>query len=99
MHHAGLMPLFLMWAAMMVGMMVPAEAPSLWKLARGRGAAAFLAGFLPAGIAFSFAAALVPEGVHSWGLLDHQSGTLARPARGAAVFVAAGRARPQPRRT
>ncbi len=61
MHHAGLMPLFLMWAAMMVGMMVPAEAPSLWKLARGRGAAAFLAGFLLPWIAFSFAAALLQE--------------------------------------
>jgi predicted metal-binding membrane protein len=90
MHHAGLMPLFLMWAAMMVGMMVPAEAPSLWKLARGRGAAAFLAGFLLPWIAFSFAAALLQERLHSWELLDHQSGTLASPALGAALFVAAG---------
>jgi len=90
MHHAGLMPLFLMWAAMMVGMMVPAEAPSLWKLARGRGAAAFLVGFLLPWIAFSFAAALLQERLHSWGLLDHQSGTLASPALGAALFVAAG---------
>jgi len=86
--HQGLAPLFVMWAAMMVVMMAPAMAPSLLKLARGRGA--FLAGFLAPWIAFSFAAAVLQMQLHASGLLDHHSGALTHPWLAAALLVAAG---------
>jgi len=88
-HHApGLLPLFAMWAAMMLAMMAPAEAPSLFRLARGR--AAFLAGSLAPWIAFSFAAAALQFQLHAAGLLDLHSGTLSNPWIAAALLIAAG---------
>jgi len=57
-HGAGLAALFAMWAAMAVAMMVPIEAASLVRLARGvRDAASFLAGYLLPWLVFSLGAA------------------------------------------
>lgn len=80
MHHgAGVATLFAMWAIMMVGMMVPAEAPALLQLARARRSAleAFssLAGFLLPWVAFSLAAAALQSGLGRMGLLDHTMAT------------------------
>jgi predicted metal-binding membrane protein len=77
-HGAGVWPLFVMWAAMMVGMMIPVEAPSLLRLAT-RDAPAYLAGYLAPWIAFSFAAAALQSQVH------HVSAGF-----GAALLIAAG---------
>ena len=94
MHHgAGLLPLFAMWAAMMVAMMTPAEAPAFVQLARARGPATgalFLAGALAPWIAFSLLAALLQQALHASGLLDHESGALGSPLLSAGLLVAAG---------
>ena len=76
MHHgAGIAALFVMWAVMMVGMMVPPEAPALLRMARARRspvqAVASLAGFLLPWIAFSLAAAAVQLLLTGAGLIDH----------------------------
>ncbi|HUJ28080.1 MAG TPA: DUF2182 domain-containing protein [Myxococcales bacterium] len=90
MNHGGLLPLFGMWAAMMIAMMAPAEAPSVLRLRRGR--LAFAAGFAAPWIAFSFAAALLQQWLHGAGLLEHASGALRNPWLAAAVLAAAGAA-------
>src|SRR5947209_8213042 len=95
MHHgAGLWPLFGMWAAMMVAMMVPVEAPALWRLARARtplaGAAAFTAGYLAPWIAFSLLAAILQERLHALGLLGHHSGAITSTGICAGLVIAAG---------
>ncbi len=86
--HQGLWPLFGMWAAMMVAMMAPAEAPSVLRLPRGR--TAFLLGFGAPWIAFSFAAAALQLRLHALGLLEHGTGALTNPWLAAALLVAAG---------
>jgi predicted metal-binding membrane protein len=73
-HGASLAALFVMWATMMVGMMIPPEAPALLRLGRAQrfpAAARFLAGFLAPWIAFSFAAAALQSWLQASGLLDH----------------------------
>ena len=88
MNHGALLPLFGMWAAMMVAMMAPAEAPSVLRLTRGR--TAFLLGFGAPWLAFSFLAAVLQVQLHSAGLLDHSTGALTNPWLAAALLVAAG---------
>jgi len=95
-HAAGLAPLFAMWAAMMVGMMIPPEVPLLVRLARGpedqapwRGTAAFLAGFLAPWIVFSLGAALLQSGLQAAGLMAHGM-TTNSPMLGGALLVVAG---------
>ncbi len=95
-HAAGLAPLFAMWAAMMVGMMIPPEVPLLVRLARGpgaqpplRGTAVFLAGFLAPWILFSLGAALLQSRLQAAGLMAH-SMTTSSPMFGGALLVAAG---------
>ena len=90
MNHGGLLPLSGMWAAMMIAMMAPAEAPSVLRLQRGR--LAFAAGFAAPWIAFSFAAALLQFWLHEAGLLEHSTGALRNPWLAAAVLTAAGAA-------
>src|SRR5690349_19222002 len=72
--HAGRAAVFGMWAAMALAMMVPVEAPSLVRLARGgtpfAGAAAFLAGYLLPWMAFGLAAAVLQDRLHALGVLD-----------------------------
>jgi predicted metal-binding membrane protein len=64
-HGAGLAALCAMWAAMAVGMMVPIEAASLVRLARGiRDASSFLAGYLLPWLAFSVGAAALQRELH-----------------------------------
>ncbi len=87
-HSARLGPLFLMWAAMMVGMMIPPEAPALLRLSsakRGR----FLAGFLAPWIAYSLLAAALQARLQQAGLLDHAMATTSSALAGA-VLLAAG---------
>ena len=89
-HHAGLTALFAMWAAMAVAMMVPVEAPSLLRLARGlRETGTFLVGYLLPWLAFSIGAAALQERLHAAGWMDAGlatgSGRLA-----AALLVVAG---------
>jgi predicted metal-binding membrane protein len=86
--HQELWPLFGMWAAMMVAMMAPAEAASLFRLARGRGA--YLAGYLAPWIAFSFGAAALQLQLHASGLLDHHRAALTSSWVAAALLVGAG---------
>ena len=93
MHHgAGLAALFVMWAAMMVGMMVPPEAPALLQLARARRspleAAASLAGFLLPWIGFSFAAAALQSSLAAAGLLDHAMAATSTTLAGALAIAA-----------
>jgi predicted metal-binding membrane protein len=88
MMHQGLGPLFGMWAAMMMAMMAPVEAPSVLRLARGR--TAFLLGFGVPWLGFSFAAAALQLRLHALGLLDHDNGALTNPWLAAALLVAAG---------
>ena len=76
--HGDLWPLFAMWFVMMVGMMVPVEAPSLLRLPV-RQALPYLAGYIAPWIAFSFAAAVLQSRLH------HTSAGL-----GAALLIAAG---------
>jgi predicted metal-binding membrane protein len=64
--HGDLWPLFAMWSVMMVGMMVPVEAPSLLRLPV-RQALPCLAGYLAPWIAFSFAAAALQSQLHHAG--------------------------------
>ena len=94
MHHgAGVATLFFMWAVMMVGMMVPPEAPALLHLARARRspleAVASLAGFLLPWIAFSLAAAAAQSLLAAAGLLDHTM-AMTSTAMAAALAIAAG---------
>jgi len=95
-HSAGLAPLFAMWAAMMVGMMIPPEVPLLVRLARGpgaeaplRGTAAFLAGYLAPWFLFSLGAALLQSRLQAAGLMAHGM-TTSSPMFGGALLVAAG---------
>jgi len=98
-HGVGLLPLFVMWAVMMIGMMIPIEAPVVLELARvwrrrlGRsplpGSAAFLGGYLLPWIAFSLGAAALQSRLQALGLMDHGMATSSRPLS-AALLVAAG---------
>lgn len=78
-HGAGLLGLFVMWATMMVGMMIPPEAPALLRLGRARrsfpATATFLLGFLAPWIAFSFAAAALHWWLQKSGFLAHDMST------------------------
>lgn len=100
MHHgAGIAALFVMWAVMMVGMMVPPEAPALLKLARARRspleAVASLSGFLLPWIAFSLAAAAVQSLLAAAGLLDHTM-AMTSTRLASALAIAAGLAQLSP---
>jgi predicted metal-binding membrane protein len=64
--HGDLWTLFAMWSVMMVGMMVPVEAPALLRLPV-RHALPYLAGYLAPWIAFSFAAAALQSQLHHAG--------------------------------
>jgi predicted metal-binding membrane protein len=81
-HSQGVAALFTMWAAMSVAMMVPIEAPSLVRLARGRSplldAAAFLAGYLLPWMAFSIGAAALQQRLHAAGWIDPSMATSSR---------------------
>jgi predicted metal-binding membrane protein len=89
-HHAGLAALFAMWAAMAVAMMVPVEAPSLLRVARGlRETGAFLAGYLLPWLAFSIGAAGLQQSLHAAGWMDAGMATSSR-GLAAALLVAAG---------
>ncbi len=100
-HHpaAGLLALFVMWAVMMAGMMIPPEVPAVLEVARARrarlgrsplpAAAAFLAGDLLPWIGFSLAAAWLQQRLHALDLLGPDMATRSR-ALSAAVLLAAG---------
>jgi predicted metal-binding membrane protein len=92
-HGAGVLALFAMWATMMVGMMIPPEAPGLLRLGRSRksfnAAARFLAGFLGPWIVFSLAAAALQSWLRQSGLLDRHM-ALHDSAPAAVLLFAAG---------
>jgi predicted metal-binding membrane protein len=81
-HHG--LPLWarvVMWTAMMVGMMVPPEVPTLIRLAQDEGtgrwramgtAAALLGGYLGVWAVASAALALVDARLGAWGLMTHE---------------------------
>jgi len=98
-HSQGVAALFTMWAAMSVAMMVPIEAPSLVRVARGRSplldAAAFLAGYLLPWMAFSLGAAALQQRLHAAGWIDASMATSSR-GLAAALLVAAGLAQLSP---
>jgi predicted metal-binding membrane protein len=64
--HGGVWPLFAMWSVMMVGMMVPVEAPSLVRLPV-RQVLPWLSGYLAPWMAFSLAAAALQARLHHAG--------------------------------
>jgi predicted metal-binding membrane protein len=78
MHHGdGLLALFVMWAVMMAGMMIPPELPNVLQVARGtRDAALFLSGSLAPWVLFSFCAAALQSRLTAAGLLDHEMALL-----------------------
>jgi predicted metal-binding membrane protein len=88
-----------MWAAMMVGMMVPTATPmvlahSSWTRSGGAGGrrlavtAAFLSGYVVVWLGFSVLAALLQLGLQQLGVLDAMGAT--GPGVGGGVLVAAG---------
>jgi predicted metal-binding membrane protein len=98
--HADLLMTFLMWAVMMVAMMVPSATPMILTFAtvnRNRAkkggpfvpTSIFLAGYLTVWTAFSLAAALVQNALHSAALLEAQKLTVV-PSVGGGLLVAAG---------
>ena len=98
-HRAGLAAVFGMWAAMAIAMMVPVEAASLVRLARGvRETASFLAGYLVPWLAFSLAAAALQHGLQAAGYLDASMATTNR-LFAAALLGAAGILQLSPLRT
>jgi predicted metal-binding membrane protein len=96
----GLLLLIGMWAAMMVGMMVPSATPMVvaytdWTR-RGPGSGkrvaavgSFLSGYVLVWLAFSLSAAVIQLTLGRVGALD-AAGTTARPALGGVVLVLAG---------
>lgn len=89
-HRAGLAALFAMWAAMAVAMMVPVEAASLLRLARGlRDTGTFLSGYLLPWLAFSIGAAALQDRLRAAGWMDAGMAMSSRGAA-AALLVAAG---------
>ena len=95
---AELLMLFLMWAVMMAGMMLPSAAPVIILVIgtyRRRGARArlltlaFASGYLVAWTAFSAAAALLQFALHRAALLSPSMAATSALAAGA-IFVAAG---------
>ena len=97
-HRAGFAALFAMWAAMAVAMMVPVEAASLLRLARGlRETGAFLSGYLLPWLAFSLGAAGLQQSLHAAGWMDAGMATSSRWLA-AALLVAAGLAQLSPLR-
>jgi predicted metal-binding membrane protein len=93
--------MFLMWAVMMVGMMLPSAAPTILvyaALARSRAphggpfgsAALFTAGYLASWTAFSLLATLAQWGLAESGLLASPMMIRATPALAGALFLAAG---------
>jgi len=91
--HAGTAAVFAMWAAMALAMMVPVEAPSLVRLARGgtpfAEAAAFLAGYLLPWMAFGLAAAVLQDRLHAAGVLDMNLAASSRAVSAGLLGVAA----------
>jgi predicted metal-binding membrane protein len=88
-HHAGLVALFAMWAAMAVAMMVPVEAASLLRLARGlRDTGTFLAGYLLPWLAFSLGAAGLQQRLQAAGWMDAGVATSNRWLAAALLFAA-----------
>jgi predicted metal-binding membrane protein len=96
--HGALAPLFAMWAAMMVAMMLPPETPAFLGLAsaghelgarRLAALGAFLFGYLLPWIAFSLGAAYLQIRLQAAGLLDGQMAT-GSPGLAAAFLLAAG---------
>jgi len=88
-HHGGLAALFVMWAAMAVAMMVPVEAASLLRLARGlRDTGAFLAGYLLPWLAFGLGAAGLQQRLHAAGWMDAGMATSSRWLAAALLFAA-----------
>ena len=92
--------MFLMWAVMMVGMMVPGAAPMILiftlvsRRSRERGrpftpAGAFVSGYVIVWTAFSLAATALQWGLHMAALLSPALAA-AGPALGAGLFLAAG---------
>ncbi|HUS23508.1 MAG TPA: DUF2182 domain-containing protein [Candidatus Binatia bacterium] len=89
--------IFLMWAVMMLGMMLPSAAPAILLFARairGNGAAgqrvtAFIAGYALAWSAFSLAATVAQWALAQAALLSPMM-QLSQPALGSALLVAAG---------
>src|SRR6266852_2516104 len=97
-NNAGLDALFAMWATLAVAMLVPAEAASLFRLARGvRDTGAFLAGYLLPWLAFSLGAAALQGRLHAAGWMDAGMATSSRWLA-AALLVAAGLAQLSPLR-
>jgi predicted metal-binding membrane protein len=85
-----------MWTAMMVGMMVPPEVPTLIRLAQDGGsgrwravgtAAALLGGYLGVWAVASAALALVDARLGAWGLMTHE---MASRSVGLNVVILAG---------
>jgi predicted metal-binding membrane protein len=91
MHHGdGLLALFVMWAAMMAGMMIPPELPNVLQVARGTAdAARFMAGSFAPWVLFSLGAATLQSRLTQAGLLDHEM-ALNHPVAGALLLGVAG---------
>ena len=91
--HAGIAASFAMWAAMAVAMMVPIEAPSVVRLARGAtplaDAASFLCGYLVPWFAFSLGAAVLQQRLHAAGLVDAHMAASNRAISAALLGIAA----------
>jgi predicted metal-binding membrane protein len=90
-HRHDFLALFVMWAAMMVGMMIPPEALSVLRLRRSFVAATLLlTGFLLPWVLYSFAAAALQSWLQERGLVDHLSMSLTNPWFAAAMLGIAG---------
>jgi predicted metal-binding membrane protein len=98
-HHG--LPLWarlLMWTTMMVGMMIPPEAPTLVRLARAESsgrwravgsASALLGGYLAVWAVASAGLALLDARLGAWGLMTHEMASRSTPLN-VAILVAAG---------
>ncbi|MBI4463683.1 MAG: DUF2182 domain-containing protein [Acidobacteria bacterium] len=90
--------LFVMWAVMMAGMMLPSAAPIILMVVTvyrrrggqqaGRGTAAFAGGYLAAWTGFSALAALVQTGLHAATLLSSAMASESAMLAGGIFFVA-----------
>ncbi|HZP11538.1 MAG TPA: DUF2182 domain-containing protein [Nevskiaceae bacterium] len=89
--------LFLMWAVMMAGMMLPSAAPTLLlyaRVARSSGGSpvanvyAFAAGYIVVWSAFSLVATLAQWALHDYGLLTPMMQSASRALSGALLMVA-----------
>jgi predicted metal-binding membrane protein len=96
-HHGGLLPLSVMWGAMMVAMMVPPEVPRLLWLVRAQRerrrnpvlpTTVFLSGYLMPWMLFSFLGALLQARLDAAGLLTKDMATDSRTLGGALLLSA-----------